>query len=54
MTGVIGKRMPRYGLFGNTVNLTSRTETTGEKGHINISQDAYRFVVVDSTPSLIY
>ncbi|GAB6026008.1 Guanylate cyclase soluble subunit beta-1, variant 2 [Chamberlinius hualienensis] len=41
MAGVIGKRMPRFCLFGNAVNLTSRTETTGEKGKINISEDAY-------------
>ncbi|KAL1130144.1 hypothetical protein AAG570_013082 [Ranatra chinensis] len=44
VTGVIGHRMPRYCLFGNTVNLTSRTETTGQPGQINVSEDAYRFL----------
>lgn len=41
VTGVIGHRMPRYCLFGNTVNLTSRTETTGVPGKINVSNEAY-------------
>ncbi|XP_052130903.1 guanylate cyclase soluble subunit beta-1 [Frankliniella occidentalis] len=44
VTGVIGHRMPRFCLFGNTVNLTSRTETTGEPGRINVSEDAYKLL----------
>ncbi|XP_050303265.1 guanylate cyclase soluble subunit beta-1 [Anthonomus grandis grandis] len=45
VTGVIGQRMPRYCLYGNTVNLTSRTETTGEPGKINVSEDAYQILL---------
>ncbi|KAJ3614075.1 hypothetical protein NHX12_017652 [Muraenolepis orangiensis] len=40
VTGVIGQRMPRYCLFGNTVNLTSRTETTGHTGRINSPENS--------------
>lgn len=47
VTGVIGKRTPRYCLFGNTVNLTSRCETTGKKGAINVSQDVYNLCSKD-------
>nr|XP_039266180.1 guanylate cyclase soluble subunit beta-1-like [Styela clava] len=45
VTGVIGQRTPRYCLFGNTVNLTSRCETTGESGRINVSEFAYNAAI---------
>lgn len=33
------------GLFGNTVNITSRTETTGVPGTISVSEETYKWVV---------
>ncbi len=44
IAGVIGKNKFAYDIWGDTVNLASRMESSGEAGRVNISGDTYELV----------
>ena len=41
VAGVVGQKLPRFAVFGSTVCLASRMESTGEPDCINISHATY-------------
>lgn len=44
VAGVVGLVKFTYDIWGNTVNVASRMESSGEPGRVNISEDTYKMV----------
>jgi len=44
VAGIVGIKKFAYDIWGDTVNLASRMETSGEPGEVNISASTYNFV----------
>jgi class 3 adenylate cyclase len=42
--GVIGKKRFAYDIWGDTVNIASRMESSGDSGKVNISDATYQYV----------
>ncbi|KAM8849226.1 adenylate cyclase type 8 isoform 1-T1 [Spinachia spinachia] len=41
VAGVIGAKKPQYDIWGKTVNLASRMDSTGVSGHIQVPEDTF-------------
>ncbi|KAK1173682.1 adenylate cyclase type 1-like [Acipenser oxyrinchus oxyrinchus] len=44
VAGVIGARRPQYDIWGNTVNVASRMDSTGVQGKIQITEDVFQIL----------
>ncbi|KAL3223804.1 hypothetical protein MRX96_027113 [Rhipicephalus microplus] len=44
VAGVIGARKPQYDIWGNTVNVASRMDSTGLPNHTQVTEEVYQLL----------
>jgi class 3 adenylate cyclase len=44
VSGIVGVKVPKFGLFGDTMNTASRMESTGQVGAVQASESTYGLV----------
>ncbi len=47
VAGIVGEKKFQYDIWGDTVNMAARMESSGEEGRVNISQSTYAIVKND-------
>lgn len=53
MSGIVGKNIPQFGLFGDTVNTASRMSSTGLVDEIQLSEAAFKSLIQSSKEFII-
>lgn len=43
IAGVVGAQKPQYDIWGNTVNVASRMDSTGVMGRIQVTEDTAKW-----------
>lgn len=52
VAGIVGVKKFQYDIWGDTVNIASRMESSGEVGYVNISEATYQHI--KDTPGLVF
>ena len=47
VAGIVGVKKFQYDIWGDTVNIANRMETSGEIGKVNISETTYNLIKED-------